>query len=101
MVKTYSNRTRKQMHIIAYDIANDKRRTKLANLLDQFGHRINYSVFECMLTLGQRKDIEKMIAEIINQRKDQVTIYRICVDCYTKTTYLPPAKDDIGVVVVS
>lgn len=101
MVKTYSTRTRKHLHIVAYDIANDKRRNKLAKLLEQFGHRINYSVFECMLTPTQRKDVEKEIQAIINTKKDQVTIYRICVDCYTKTTYFPPQTTNSGVVVVS
>ena len=33
MVKNYSNRTRKHMTVVAYDIANDRRRDKTVKLL--------------------------------------------------------------------
>jgi CRISPR-associated protein Cas2 len=34
-------------YVVTYDISNDKRRTKLATLLDKYGIRVNYSVYEC------------------------------------------------------
>lgn len=38
------------MHfVVAYDITNDKRRKKLSDLLDTYGTRVNYSVYEIEL----------------------------------------------------
>lgn len=41
------------LYLISYDIAVDKRRTKIAKLLEGFGQRVQYSVFECDLTTKQ------------------------------------------------
>lgn len=101
MVKNYSNRTRKHMTVVAYDIANDIRRDKTVKLLEKYGQRINYSVFECMLTRQQRKELQQNIEEIINEKEDQIVLYNICVDCYAKTTYLPSNRERPHVVVVA
>ena len=42
--------------VISYDIPADKRRTKLAQLLENYGQRVQYSVFECLLTGRQLRD---------------------------------------------
>ena len=55
MVKTYSNRTRKALVVVAYDIVSDKRRNKMVKFLEQYGKRINYSVFECLVLKSQLK----------------------------------------------
>lgn len=101
MVKNYSNRTRKHMTVVAYDIANDKRRSKIVKLLEQYGERINYSVFECMLTRQQRKELQQGIEAIVDEKEDQIVFYNICVDCYAKTTYLPHNQGRPHVVVVA
>jgi len=33
-----------------YDIPSDKRRKKVSDLLEGYGQRVQYSVFECVLT---------------------------------------------------
>src|SRR6185436_13646804 len=35
--------------LVSYDIPDDRRRTKLANALKDFGERVQYSVFEFLL----------------------------------------------------
>ena len=37
-------------YVISYDIESDRTRRKLAKLLEGYGVRIQYSVFECNLT---------------------------------------------------
>lgn len=101
MVKNYTNRTRKQMAVIAFDISNDKRRAKMVKLLEQYGKRINLSVFECMLSAQQRKEILSGTTAIVDAKSDQVVIYTVCVDCYSKTEYIPKKKNDPNVVVVA
>ncbi len=41
-------------YIVTYDIANDKRRTKLSDLLGAYGDRVNYSVFEIELSEAKK-----------------------------------------------
>ncbi len=66
-------------YVISYDISNDKRRTKLATLLDKYGTRVNYSVYEC--ELNQTK-FDKLLYEIelkklINKKYDSLRFYYI------------------------
>ena len=89
------------MTVVAYDIANDKRRNRIVKLLEQYGTRINFSVFECMLTRRQKSDLIMEISEMIDEKHDQVVFYAICVDCYTKTEYLPKKKQGKAIVVVT
>ncbi|HIP96765.1 MAG TPA: CRISPR-associated endonuclease Cas2, partial [Anaerolineae bacterium] len=35
--------------VVAYDISNDRRRTKLHDTLLNFGTPVQYSVFECIV----------------------------------------------------
>ena len=81
--------------VVAYDIENDKQRTKIAKFLEKFGTRINYSVFECLFTEKQLKNMQEKIEKQIQSKKDSVVFYRICVECYTKTIHLPPRKRTI------
>ena len=89
------------MYVVAYDISDNKRRTKVSRLLEQYGERINYSVFECMLTAAQRKEVEAGLSALINPRKDQVSVYPICVNCYAKASYIPANHADTAAVVVT
>ena len=44
---------------VAYDIPDDRRRTKLSEHLENFGRRVQLSVFECLL---EEKQVERMKA---------------------------------------
>ena len=89
MVKNYSTRTKKQMVVIAYDITDDKRRNRMVKLLEQHGKRINYSVFECMITRKEQQNLLDAATGIIDEKNDQIVMYHVCADCYAKTEYLP------------
>jgi CRISPR-associated protein Cas2 len=65
--------------VITYDVANDRNRTKLSALLDAYGIRVNYSVYEC--ELSDRK-LEHLLYEIdlknlINKKYDSLRFYHI------------------------
>jgi CRISPR-associated protein Cas2 len=38
-----------KLWLVCYDVADDKRRNKLAKLMEQRCQRVQYSVFECPL----------------------------------------------------
>ena len=94
-------RAKKNFVVIAYDIADDRRRNKVMKVLEKVGTRINLSVFECMLTNRQFEKLKKDIYDKINIKEDSVAYYPICVNCYTKILYqLPKARTFEKVTVV-
>lgn len=91
---------RKTFFIIAYDISNDKRRTKLAKLLEEYGTRINYSVFEFCLKESDIKKLKKSLIKIPKSNKDSVVIYYLCDKCLLKNEYIGCIKAQEPVVTV-
>lgn len=83
---------KKQLYVIAYDIASDHRRQQVVKLIERLGVRINWSVFECMLTFSQVKNLKESLLTIIHHQKDTVVVYPICRECYAKTVYLPEER---------
>lgn len=70
-------RAKKNFVIVAYDVADDRRRSHVVKLLEKVGVRINYSVFECMLTDSQFEKLQVNIGAKIDSRKDYVSIIRL------------------------
>jgi CRISPR-associated protein Cas2 len=67
--------------IVAYDISEDRRRTRLHKALKHFGYAVQYSVFECHLTASQLMRMKAMINQLIDPRVDQVRFYFLCEAC--------------------
>lgn len=82
-------RIKKTFYVIAYDIKDDRIREKISKLLEKYGVRVNYSVFECLFTDKQFLSVQEKIGKLINKRSDNVIYYYICLDCYTKIVYQP------------
>ena len=68
-------------YIIAYDLSNDKRRTKIHNILSGFGKWTQYSLFECHLTDKQYLQLRHKLDKVVVSDKDSVRFYRLCADC--------------------
>lgn len=79
---------RKKFTIICYDITLDKKRNKVAAILEQYGTRRNKSVFECMVTESQLKKIRAELNKWIEPQTDTVLIYRVCLNCYIQSETL-------------
>lgn len=82
------NNKLKMRYIVAYDIESDKRRNKLAKLLEDFGVRLQKSVFECKLTQKELTKLMEQIKEIINLKKDSVIFFPNCNKCYGQRKFL-------------
>ena len=50
---------KKDFWVIAYDIADDCRRSRIVKHIEKYGIRVNYSVFECMLTDTQLQQLRE------------------------------------------
>lgn len=91
-------RAEKKLLIIAFDISLAKNRRKVVSLLLKYGKRINKSVFECMLTEGQGKEIKAQLQRFSAQG-DSIVILPICLNCYAKMEMIQAKKKDPVVVV--
>lgn len=73
------------MYVISYDIASDRLRNKIAKILEEYGIRIQYSVFEC--TIGERKYMElysKLMELMTGIEEGNIRFYFICGKCENK-----------------
>lgn len=86
---------RKHFYVVTYDIGDDKRRDKVMKLLESLGTRMNYSVFECMLTDIQYRRMCQQLEKIVVSREDWVNIYPLCTECYARIEYVPPVKKNV------
>lgn len=85
-------RAKKNFIVVAYDVSDDRRRNRVVKLLEKVGVRVNYSVFECLLTDAQYEKLRNDIGGKIKPREDTVIYYPICLDCYAKIVYQPPLR---------
>jgi len=74
-------------YVVTYDITNDKRRTKLSDLLGTYGSRVNYSVFEIELSETKREKLllEIELKKLINKKYDSLRFYHLCENCVPKS----------------
>ena len=98
----FEKEKRKHFYVVTYDIGDDKRRNKVVKLLEGIGTRMNFSVFECMLTDIQYRNLCNQLTKIIIKREDWVNIYPLCTECYARITYIPDIKkkEPVKIVVI-
>lgn len=63
--------------VVSYDIPCNRRRRKVAELLDGYGQRVQYSVFECQLSPAQLLELQKRLRRRVNLTEDSVRFYPI------------------------
>lgn len=65
--------------VIAYDIPNDKRRTKVMKLLQGYGDHVQESVFECDLAAGTFRQLTQRLQKLVELNEDNVCFYHLCL----------------------
>lgn len=63
--------------VLAYDISDNRRLAKVAKVCEDYGVRVQYSVFECHLNEWQFNNLWKQILELIDEKQDRVVAYKI------------------------
>ena len=75
------------MIIVSYDFENDKTRASFSKFLKQYGHRIQYSVFEAK---NSRRLLKNALKEVELKYKnkfsnsDSIVIFPLCESCQKK-----------------
>lgn len=72
--------------LISYDIVDDKKRTKLAHKLKDFGPRVQKSVFEADVKPEELKTLRQILKAIELEKDESIRLYRLCGECMKKIT---------------
>ena len=67
-----------QLYIICFDVAHKKRLRRVAIQMENFGQRVQYSVFECYLDAKKLEQLKQRLEKIINPEEDHIRYYGIC-----------------------
>jgi CRISPR-associated protein Cas2 len=73
--------------VISYDISDDGTRNKVANVLKDYGKRVQYSVFECRV---DARALERLVARLkpFAEGHDSIRVYQLCDACLKKVVLL-------------
>lgn len=63
------------LYLITYDIPCNKRRKKVSDILEGYGTRVQYSVFECVLPTAKYTELKKRLKTKINPTEDSIRLY--------------------------
>lgn len=61
-------------YLCTYDVADDKRRTKLFDALKDRGEHVQFSVFLCELNTTEHAELVALSRELIHAEEDQLLI---------------------------
>lgn len=64
-------------YLICYDIADERRLTRVYRYLKDRGVHVQYSVFLCSLTWPELDSLKADLAELIDESADDVRLYPI------------------------
>ncbi len=86
-------------YVISYDIESNKIRTKLAKLLEGYGIRIQYSVFECSLSDKRFKKLYQEIFKLTGENcEGSVRFYPICKNCEEKIVTIGKPLNELTIM---
>ncbi len=63
--------------LVAYDISNPKRLARVARVCEDYGVRVQYSVFECRLDENEFTNFWIRLLEEIDEHEDRLVAYKI------------------------
>lgn len=66
--------------LVSYDISDDKRRLKIMKALQDFGKRVQYSVFECNLKPVELERLKNRLMPLVKKNEDSIRFYFIGAD---------------------
>lgn len=67
-----------RLYIVCFDVTDPRRLRKVADTLENFGMRVQKSVFECYLDNRDRNRLLKQLTQLIDAETDHVRCYPLC-----------------------
>ena len=78
-------------YVVSYDIPDDKKRDRIAKTLLDFGIRVQYSVFECIMDDDAVERLTARLADLVSD-EDSVRLYALCAKCERAALVLGTGK---------
>jgi CRISPR-associated protein Cas2 len=67
--------------VVSYDISDDKRRRQVAKIMEGYGYRVQYSVFECDLNQKRLAILKRKLKPLVKgQEMDSIRFYPLLGD---------------------
>lgn len=84
------------LYIVSYDIEENRIRNKISKVLEGYGRRVQYSVFECELKENQFAELYRKLAALSGDfRTDSIRFYKICANCEKNILVIGTEKRNI------
>jgi CRISPR-associated protein Cas2 len=87
-----AQRNRRHWVVVSYDLPDDRRRNKVMKTLEGYGHRVQFSVFECELRPADLEQLKTRLMLLIQPEEDDIRFYDLCENCQGKVTMLGRAR---------
>lgn len=71
--------------VVAYDICDHRRLARVAGVCEDFGVRVQYSVFECHLDEDEFNEFWLRLLAEIDEEEDRLVAYKIDARCAKET----------------
>ena len=78
-------------YLVAYDVMDDKRRARVVKRLQNFGRRIQFSVFECDLEAVDYLKMCRKVEAVLDFTQDRLHIYPLCTACVGRAVIQGPS----------
>ncbi len=94
------------MMLVSYDVAKDekgeKRLRHVAKILENYGQRVQYSVFECLVEPSQWVELKAKLIKTINPDYDSLRFYSLGANWQRKVEHVGQKKplDPQGVLIL-
>jgi len=73
------------LSLVAYDISDHKRLARVARVCEDFGVRVQYSIFECRLEEAEFTEFWLRLLGQIDEEEDRLVAYKIDARCAKET----------------
>jgi CRISPR-associated protein Cas2 len=87
-------------YVVAYDIPDDRRRTKIHKTLSGFGQWTQFSLFECHLTDKQYLQLRQKLDRHLKPDEDSLRFYALCAGCLAKVETVGGQKPSDAVTII-
>jgi CRISPR-associated protein Cas2 len=67
--------------VVAYDITDQRRLRQIAKICEDYGVRVQYSVFECRMEADKFDKFWNDLLDTMDLSTDRLVAYKVCVAC--------------------
>ena len=79
-------------YIVSYDIHCNKTRRQIVKIVSGYLYRVQYSIFEGVLSPRGFSDILKKLESQSLEGSDSIRIYKLCEKCIVKAKHMGESK---------